>query len=576
LCDLSPVSKLHPTRMGCGASAAAKPGKAASDVTAPEPAKDDAAEPAKDEVVQVEEPISPGTGKRAFREAHPDLKVQTSFEPTTAVAQPVLAGPAPPEPIIPEGPPKKKVQGTTEESFQITLSEADKEMGRALQESIDFLSDDIFGLPFSVSVAVPFIKDTPLVGISSGFTKLTGYTTEEIVGRNCRFMLQGVPKEDISEEVRQSARRYCRAAHLRNLTTMSHNFLLQRNARKNGELFWNLFMLSLVPGPNKRNYIVALQLDLGGDLDLPADKSRQAAIEPHRENLLLVQSLMFRKKIPEPMSPALEQVAARRSQASNDKEVGEEVQSLKQDFRMIGEKIKEWLTVAEESSSAFQEWGTLPLVAWPSSGLFALTDGGVALLRLDADEKPRGAMAMSIFPVRRKGREVSFRMTINEICDQWPTNAAAGGRLPSVGFTDVTPAAMDEMGGLPKALEFTAKSLCMRGDGRLFRRSQDSNYTGDPNADDPHPTDEIQSSSGPTSAKFSYTITAGAGLECVWGPGYISVSLDGSSESMGDNEVFCVKDSEELGVSIGAPPPKTPLFAIIDCCYAACKVTLMQ
>merc|ERR1712224_88699 len=96
----------------------------------------------------------------------------------------------------------------------------------------------------------------------------------------------------------------------------------------------------------------------------------------------------------------------------------------------------------------------------PSKGLFALTDGGVALLRLDADEKPGGAMAMSIFPVQRKGREVRFRMTINGICPQWPTSATAGGRLPSVGFTEVTPGSMDEMGGLPKTLEFSAKSLC--------------------------------------------------------------------------------------------------------------------
>jgi len=46
--------------------------------------------------------------------------------------------------------------------------------------------------PESVSFCItdPNLPDNPVIYISSGFTKLTGYEFDDIVGRNCRF-LQG-------------------------------------------------------------------------------------------------------------------------------------------------------------------------------------------------------------------------------------------------------------------------------------------------------------------------------------------------------------------------------------------------
>ena len=56
----------------------------------------------------------------------------------------------------------------------------------------------MFQLPFSVSIALPCITDTPLIGISDGFCHLSGYTREEIVGQNCRFLLKGVPEDEVN------------------------------------------------------------------------------------------------------------------------------------------------------------------------------------------------------------------------------------------------------------------------------------------------------------------------------------------------------------------------------------------
>jgi hypothetical protein len=72
-----------------------------------------------------------------------------------------------------------------------------------LEECIESLSYTLFGLPFSVSIAIPSITDTPLIGISDGFLKISGYSRDEIVGQNCRLLLRGVPKEEISGETRE-------------------------------------------------------------------------------------------------------------------------------------------------------------------------------------------------------------------------------------------------------------------------------------------------------------------------------------------------------------------------------------
>ena len=49
-------------------------------------------------------------------------------------------------------------------------------------------------LTATFSLANPRLPDCPLTHVSSGFTELTGYTAEEVVGKNCR-LLQGEESE---------------------------------------------------------------------------------------------------------------------------------------------------------------------------------------------------------------------------------------------------------------------------------------------------------------------------------------------------------------------------------------------
>eukprot|EP00928_Gymnodinium_smaydae_P052733 TRINITY_DN3687_c0_g2_i2.p1 TRINITY_DN3687_c0_g2~~TRINITY_DN3687_c0_g2_i2.p1 ORF type:complete len:577 (-),score=113.06 TRINITY_DN3687_c0_g2_i2:285-2015(-) len=456
------------------------------------------------------------------------------------------------------GPLPRKINGVQDQELR-EIATVDSGCGAHMQAAIDMISQDIFGLPFSVSVAIPTIEDTPLVGISDGFCQLTGWSREEIIGRNCRFMLKGVREEDIQSDVRVEAKRFCKAAYLRGLSSLSHTLLLQRNARKCGECFWNLFMLSLVPGPNKQVFVVGLQLDLGPTLGIGTDEnSMKCMLSQHQERLVVVRNLMFGKRTPRPLAPPDDGEDGGDAAALNVQSITELV--------LAADDVKEWLRKADAASEAFQQWGTLPWVAWPSPRAgYALMNGGVSILRLEADRKAHGALAMSVFPVQKKSREARFKVQVDGVispgCAAW---------LPGGGFTEVAPTAMDELGGLPKALEFTACSVTLRGDGRCFRCTRPSHFS--PSAEAALAAsvpggEGLHEVPRPAVPRFERAAAQADTLEYVWGNGYMALEINGF-------EVLRATDGD--GQSIIGSPPKSPLYAVFDCCHTVCKATLMQ
>lgn len=160
-----------------------------------------------------------------------------------------------------------------------------KEQADRLQLAVDELFGDgqaeLLGLEYSFSIADPLMDGCPLVGCSSGFTQLVGYGLEEIVGRNCRFLIDPVPKELRCQKNRNHARDYCNAIAVGQDYFVPEEeredwmpkgrpgdelLCFQRNARKSGELFWNLFYMKTfdlgTAIDELRPYIVALQSEL--------------------------------------------------------------------------------------------------------------------------------------------------------------------------------------------------------------------------------------------------------------------------------------------------------------------------
>nr|AML79542.1 putative LOV domain-containing protein [Hedwigia ciliata] len=127
----------------------------------------------------------------------------------------------------------------------------------------------------SLVLADPSLPDTPIVHASDVFCELTGYSREEVVGRNCRF-LQG-PETDLEavREIREAieGERPCTVRIL--------------NYRKDNTPFWNhLHVAPVRSATGKVAYYVGVQLDVS-DAELPmrGDSSVNA---PHAKQLSAV------------------------------------------------------------------------------------------------------------------------------------------------------------------------------------------------------------------------------------------------------------------------------------------------
>lgn len=84
-----------------------------------------------------------------------------------------------------------------------------------------------------ITLSDPDQEDNPIVYANKAFEKISGYSNEETVGRNCRF-LQGQEKD---QEELQQVREAIKNAKPVEVTL--------KNFRKNGELFYN--RLSITP-----------------------------------------------------------------------------------------------------------------------------------------------------------------------------------------------------------------------------------------------------------------------------------------------------------------------------------------
>ncbi|MGQ7297250.1 SpoIIE family protein phosphatase [Quadrisphaera sp. KR29] len=122
------------------------------------------------------------------------------------------------------------------------------------------------GLSFTVADAGD--PDVALAWVNPAFTAVTGYTFEEAVGRNCRF-LQG-PGTD--PEVRRQLRDAVRAGESITATLL--------NYRKDGSAFWNQLALSPVRDAEGRvTHVVGIQTDVSGRVAADAERDRALAAE---------------------------------------------------------------------------------------------------------------------------------------------------------------------------------------------------------------------------------------------------------------------------------------------------------
>jgi PAS domain S-box-containing protein len=95
------------------------------------------------------------------------------------------------------------------------------------------------------------LPDCPIVYASDAFLKLTGYTRDEVVGKNCRF-LQG-PETDMGEV--RAIGNACRSFGSCDVHLL--------NYKKNGEKFWNFLHMEPINGADgSAAFFVGVQCDV--------------------------------------------------------------------------------------------------------------------------------------------------------------------------------------------------------------------------------------------------------------------------------------------------------------------------
>ncbi len=95
--------------------------------------------------------------------------------------------------------------------------------------------------------------DYPLIYVSPGFERMTGYRADEVLGRNCRFLQNDDRDQPALDEIRKAlkAETQCR--------------VVLRNYRKDGALFWNeLTMYPLHDAAGRLTHYVGIQRDVTG------------------------------------------------------------------------------------------------------------------------------------------------------------------------------------------------------------------------------------------------------------------------------------------------------------------------
>lgn len=119
---------------------------------------------------------------------------------------------------------------------------------RASERQLQILTRALESTYNGVVIVDSLRKDQPIVYVNKSFERITGYTREEVIGKNCRF-LQGSDRDESRIKEIASAMEEARDAHV-----------VLRNYRKDGAPFWNALFISPVFGESGdvENYVGVL------------------------------------------------------------------------------------------------------------------------------------------------------------------------------------------------------------------------------------------------------------------------------------------------------------------------------
>jgi len=102
-----------------------------------------------------------------------------------------------------------------------------------------------------ITLSDPDQEDNPIVYANKAFEKITGYSQEETVGRNCRFLHEQEKDQEELQQIRDA---------IKNAKQVE---VTLKNFRKNGELFYNrLSITPLFDNEGHLIYFLGVQYDV--------------------------------------------------------------------------------------------------------------------------------------------------------------------------------------------------------------------------------------------------------------------------------------------------------------------------
>lgn len=366
-------------------------------------------------------------------------------------------------------------------------------------------------------------RDFPIVGISRGFHEMSGWDIQEVKGKNCRMMFEGVPSATISRSSRKNIANFCNMCRLEGIEELSECHAVQPNARRDGSHFINLFLLGLCK-VNGRQFILGVQRDLGKGL-LMQMKRDQMNVETEALRCVLRRvrdrvcsdSLQIARDHSIAWSPTPSDGTSTVDTSGSDCEAAPE-------FKFYKERLQDHCM---------------------------LLNKGFTAVRREAEELSFGCLTFGDRPMRQRAGGLSFTVRVDDVTDSFLG-------LPVLGFTRRAP--QDKADLFPAAVRCLGSSVLIGADGEAFARDKHDHFKIGFKAP---PQTEVQRwapASKPEPA--SLKLKSGDVLRC-------SYTSAGHMELQRNGEVIVEYDT-------GRPIDKTSdYYAVVDVCLCACSVTLL-
>jgi len=114
-----------------------------------------------------------------------------------------------------------------------------------------------------ITIADLTLPGQPLVFINEAFEKITGYSSEESIGKNCRF-LQGDDREQPERTIIQQA-----------IQKGEHCEVVVRNYRKDGSMFYNeLYLTPITNSDGETTHFIGIQNDVTERIEFENERTQ--------------------------------------------------------------------------------------------------------------------------------------------------------------------------------------------------------------------------------------------------------------------------------------------------------------